>query len=370
MKQSFVLLAFAAAAVCLGAAGCDKSKERNGANSSKAASGAVKLRDVQKQFLTVEEVGASGKDDTLALPGRITFRPQAQFAVGAPIAGRVSAVLVRAGEAVKTGAPLLHIDSADAAAARAALEQAKTRLVSAENLYKRQVEMVERGVGLEFERQEADARLKEARAEHERALQSVSLIGAGQGSRYAVRAPANGVVMAIRAAVGATVAPGGEPLLELGDPTQLLVVAQVAESDLHRVTQGLEAEVELPALSARLPARLESFSPRVDPESRRAQLYLTLAGRAEGVRAGMLAQVALRVAAVDGISVPVTAVLIKEGKRRVVYVEDADGAFRAREVQTGRNRDGRVVILQGLKAGERVVVRGALLLDTQAEQLL
>ena len=71
-----------------------------------------------------------------------------------------------------------------------------------------------------------------------------------------------------------------------------------------------------------------------------------------------------------GISVPVTAVLIKDGKRRVVYVERPDGTFEAREVQTGRNRDGRVVILQGLAAGERVVVRGALLLDTQAEQLL
>ena len=84
----------------------------------------------------------------------------------------------------------------------------------------------------------------------------------------------------------------------------------------------------------------------------------------------MLAEVALRIGAAQGISVPVSAVLIKDGKRRVVYVERSDGTFEAREVQTGRNREGRVVILQGLTAGERVVVRGALLLDTQAEQLL
>jgi cobalt-zinc-cadmium efflux system membrane fusion protein len=88
------------------------------------------------------------------------------------------------------------------------------------------------------------------------------------------------------------------------------------------------------------------------------------------MRAGMLAQVALRVGAKAAISVPVSAVLIKDGKRRVVYVERADGAFESREVQTGQNRNGRVVIVQGLTAGERVVVRGALLLDTQAEQLL
>ena len=70
------------------------------------------------------------------------------------------------------------------------------------------------------------------------------------------------------------------------------------------------------------------------------------------------------------ISLPVSAVLIKDGKRRVVYVEKPDGTFEARDVETGRNRDGRVVILKGLTAGERVVVRGALLLDTQAEQML
>ena len=84
----------------------------------------------------------------------------------------------------------------------------------------------------------------------------------------------------------------------------------------------------------------------------------------------MLAQVMLRVTGEEGLAVPVTAVLIKDGKRRVVYVEQPGGGYQAREVQTGRNRDGRVVILSGLKAGERIVVRGALLLDTQAEQLL
>ena len=284
--------------------------------------------------------------------------------------GRVSAVLVRAGEVVKAGAALLTIDSADAAATRATLDQAATRLASAESVFKRQVEMVAKGVGLEFERQEAESKLKEARSEHERARQAAGLIGLGQGIRFTVRAPSDGVVMAIRATLGATVAPGGEALVELGDPNRLQVVAQVPEGDLRRIAVGQEAEVELPALALRVAARVENFSPRVDPESRRTQLYLALARTTEGLRAGMLAQVTLRVAAEGDLSVPVSAVLIKDGKRRVVYVERPDGSFEARDVQTGRNRDGRVVILQGLKAGERIVVRGGLLLDTQAEQLL
>ena len=354
-------------------AGCEKGSTAvtaAAAESSRDAGASAHVTDAQKQYLAIEAVAASQAVDSLALPGRVTFRPQAQSAVGATAAGRVVAVLVQAGQVVKAGAELLTIESADAGSARAALDQAATRLGSAESVFRRQVEMVERGVGLEFERQEAEARLKEARAEYERARNVADLIGSGQGIRVSVRAPADGVVITIRTAVGATVAPGGEALLELGDPNRLLVVALVPESDLRRIAVGQEAEVELPALVARVAARVENFNPRVDPESRRTQVYLALSKRVDGLRAGMLAQVALRVGARTGISVPVSAVLIKDGKRRVVYVERSDGTFEAREVQTGQNRDGSVVILQGLTTGERVVVRGALLLDTQAEQLL
>jgi len=330
----------------------------------------VPLPAAQRQFLTIEPVGSSRAVDVLRLPGRITFGPRAQSAIGAPVAGRVVALLVRAGERVRVGAPLLTIDSAEASAARAALEQATTRLNAAESAYRRNIAMVERGVGLEAERQEAEARLREARAEHERARQTGSLIGPGEGSRLTVITPSAGVVMAVRVALGAMVSPGGEALLEIGDPSRLQVVAQVLEGDLSRLAVGQEAEVELPALAVRVASRVESFNPRVDPDSRRAQVYLVLSKRVTGLRAGMLAQIELRVDPEEGISVPVTAVLIKDGKRRVVYVEGSDGTFEVRDVQTGHNRDGRVVVLQGLRAGEKVVVRGALLLDAQAEQLL
>jgi len=339
-------------------------------DSSDAGARPVQLTDAQRQYVTIEAVAASRAVDMLALPARVAFRPQAQSAVGATAAGRVVAVLVQAGQVVKAGAPLLTIESADAAAARATLDQAATRLGSAEGVFRRQVEMVEKGVGLELERQEAEARLKDARTEHERARHASDLIGAGKGIRVTVRAPANGMVMAIRTAVGAMVAPGGEALLELGDPTRLQVVAQVPESDLRRIAVGQEAEVELPALATRVAARVENFSPRVDQESRRAQVYLALARRVDGLRAGMMAQVAVRVSAETGIEVPASAVLIKDGKRRVVYVARPDGTFELREVRTGRSREDRVVILQGLSDGDRLVVRGALLLDNQAEQLL
>jgi multidrug efflux pump subunit AcrA (membrane-fusion protein) len=58
------------------------------------------------------------------------------------------------------------------------------------------------------------------------------------------------------------------------------------------------------------------------------------------------------------------------GRRRVVYVQREGGAYELREVRTGETNAGRVLILEGLKAGERVVTKGALLVDGEAEQLL
>ena len=355
-------------------AGCDKGPVPATAPSAKllvdAGPRPVSLTGPQNNFITVEAAEVSRAVESLALPGRVTFRQQAQSAVGATAAGRIVAVLVQAGQVVKAGAPLLTIESADAAAARAAFDQAGTRLGSAESVLRRQVEMIEKGVGLEMERQEAESRLKEARAEYERARHAANLIGAGQGFVVTVRAPGDGVVMAIRTAVGAMVSLGGEALLELGDPSHLQVVAQVPESDLHRIAIGQSAEVELPALAAHVAARVENFNPRVDHESRRTQVYLGLVGSIVGLRAGMVAQITFRVSTEAGISLPVSAVLIKDGKRRVIYLARADGTFEVRDVQVGHSREGRVTILQGLSAGERVVVRGALLLDAQAEQLL
>jgi cobalt-zinc-cadmium efflux system membrane fusion protein len=335
----------------------------------KADARTITVTPAQRQFLTLETVGSAAGKDWLSLPGRVAFRPQANSAVGATVAGRVVAQLVREGETVKAGMPVLTIESADASSTRIALDQATSRLAVAESLHRRIVETVEKGVGLEFERQESEARIKDARAELERARQAVAVIGSGKGSLVTVKAPTNGIVTAIHVAVGATVAPGGEPLLELGDASKLQVVAQIAESDLRRVGRGQEAEIQFPALNVKAGARLENVSPRIDSDSYRAPAYLALAKPVDGLQAGMLAQVRLRVSSENFISVPVGAVLIKDGQRRIVYVERAEGVFEAREVQTGRNRDGRVVILQGLSGGEKVIIAGALLFDTQAELL-
>src|SRR6185436_20847717 len=146
------------------------------------------LPDPSLKFLAIEPVSTGGARAIGPIPGKLAMRPQASSSLGAPTAGRVVSVLVRPGEPVTPGKVLVTLQSADAAGARASVEQASARAAGAEENLRRQNEMVAKGVGLELERFEAETRAREARAELERARRASALLGGGQGDYVTLRA--------------------------------------------------------------------------------------------------------------------------------------------------------------------------------------
>lgn len=322
------------------------------------------------KFVVVEAVGSGEQALRSALPGRLDFRPQGLAAIGSPLSGRVLSVDVRPGETVAAGASVLTLQSTEVAAARAAAAQAQARLAAAEDALRRQTELLERGVGIEAERFAAQTQVKEQRAEAERAQRVLALIGSGDADRFRIRTPVGGNVLKVNVGAGSSVTPGGEALVEVGDPKRLWTVIDMAESDLAGLAIGRAAEVIIPALDARLMATVDGMGSRVDGEQRRVPVYLAVKSLPAGAIPGMLTEVRFAEAAGERISLPPSAVLIKDGSQRLVYIEKAPGKYEPRPVRVGPTRDGRVTILEGLKTGERVVVRGALLLDGEAELAL
>jgi cobalt-zinc-cadmium efflux system membrane fusion protein len=146
-------------------------------------------------------------------------------------------------------------------------------------------------------------------------------------------------------------------------------VAEVPEPEVARIAASQQVRVRVPAIDATLEGVVDGIGSAVDATSRRLPVYIALKVPPARLTPGMLAEVQFA-GSRDGLSVPVSAVLIKDGHRRVVYLQRADGKFEVREVRTGRSSGGRVAILEGLSAGERIVVKGALLLDGEAELLL
>jgi len=350
--------------------------EKPAPNSTSGASdprrpGEVRIGEVSRQFLKVEAVGAMSSEGARTYFGRTAFRPKALSAVTAPFAGRVAEVLVEPGQRVRAGAPLFALESADMLQARANLEQARLKQRLAQEVLARQNEMAKRGVGLEVERFEAEMKAREADSELKRAERGAALAGPGEGTRVEVRSPTEGIVVAVKVTRGATVPSGGEPLVEIGNPGGLWVVADVPENEISLVSKATKAQVEISALNLSLAGRLAGVAPRSDPETRRTPFYVELERAPAELRAGLLVRVSVYAPGQAGeIWLPVTAVLLKEGGRRIVYVESEPGKFVPREIEVTDERGGRVRVLKGLQPGERAVMRGALLVDREAEQLL
>jgi cobalt-zinc-cadmium efflux system membrane fusion protein len=216
---------------------------------------------------------------------------------------------------------------------------------------------------------EAETRAREARIDVERTKGATSLLGDGNGVQFFVTAPTNGVILAINAVNGAALQPGAD-LVEIGDPARVWIEAEVSEDDAGQISSGQAAMIELPRTAKTINAKVETVGARVDPVTRRRTVYLApQEDSAKLLTPGMLVDARLADSA-DQPLLPTEAVLIKEGERRIVYVQNADGKLYPRDVLVSSASEGRVRVLQGLSLGERVVVKGALLVDARSEQLL
>ncbi len=324
-----------------------------------------------RPYVTSSVVALEADAPVVRAPARVAFRDGAVSQINLPIAGRVTAVHVATGDRVKAGDPLITLSSPEAAAARASLAAALAEHDATRKELTRQDQMATSGVGIESERVAAQAKLRQSEAELARAQTTAGILGGGGGSTIVLRAPFDGTVINRRVSVGSVAAPGGEPLIEIGNPTALWVVADVFDRDLVQVHEGAAVEIEVGAGDKPLHGKVASIGSALTGSMRTAPVYVALdADATDAIRAGMFAHAIIKAAVGQSIVLPAEAVLVKSGKRYVVYVEQADKRFVPRDVTVGRSVDGRVQILSGVSPGEHVVTKGALLIDGAAEQLL
>ncbi len=174
---------------------------------------------------------------------------------------------------------------------------------------------------------------------------------------YSVRAPASGVVLDRTAVEGTWIGPGGV-LAVLGHPRGLVVDMTVAGPPPAPDTRVVLRD---PATGGTFEATVSSLLPTAGAAGAVVRLV------PEGEIAVGRPLVAEWTDAVSGgVWVPETAV-VDTGLRRVVFVETAPGSYLPRQVELGVRAEGRIQVTSGLAAGERVVVSGTFLLDSETQ---
>ncbi len=276
-----------------------------------------------------------------------------------PAAGGVLLeVAIKNGQRVAAGQLLARFDSRER---ELAVEKAKMQYLE------RELEFENMLLGFNFDRlgPEAAAKTKEnvrvlsGLGNAEIALKEAELAL----ERTLVTAPAAGIVADLELQQGAYL-PTGEKLCSVYQPSPLRVQADVLESDLLRLSLGQPADIyPLAAPDRAFKARLSEINPRVSHEQGTVRVWLTLQESA-GLVPGMHARAVLRIPYEQNIIVPKTSVVIRSG-RAVIFTEEG-GLAKWNYVTTGLENGDETEILEGLKAGSRVITGNNLQLDHDA----
>jgi membrane fusion protein, multidrug efflux system len=280
-----------------------------------------------------------------------TVAAERDVVVSAEESGPVREVLVRQGERVRAGQPLLRLDGA---VLRAQLEQAVSQAELAEETWERQRRLwEEEQVGTEMAYLQAKYNARTARAQAQVLAERVQ--------RTTVRAPIAGVLDERLVEVGSMVAPG-TPVGRILDVETVKVVAGVPERYAGEVRPGAEVQVTLDRLAGRqFIGVIDYASAAVDGSSRTFTVEVGVANAGLALKPGMVATVEIARDRLEGaLVVPRHAVLRREdGYQVFVAVPTAEGwRAEARTVVPGATRGDQVVVSAGLRAGERVVVVG------------
>jgi len=317
---------------------------------------------IKYDLVTAQPAKPHWTDD---IPARIVFDETRTSRIGAPLGGRVSAVRVELGDRVRAGAPLVTIISGDLAELRTTRDKARVDREAAQQNLDRIAALVAAGSlpGKELlaARQEfAEAEVALASAEQK----LVSLrVASGGDTTFTLTAPRDGVIVDKHVAVGQQVSPDSGAVLAIADLAAVWLVADLLEDAVDHLHPGSAAEIRLDGADRPLAGTVEQVSAIVDPDRRTVPVRIKLVNPTGALRPGALAQVRFLDDDAAALAVPAEAVL-SDGARSYVYVVTG-GAARRRDVIAGPRSARVVAIRAGLAAGDRVVARGAVLLDNQ-----
>lgn len=284
--------------------------------------------------------------------------PNLSVYVTAKTSGRVVTVLKQMGDTVKAGDVLVQLEERDSsnqltqananvASAEAQRAEVERQLARVQTLFKagavskQQVEQLETQLSL------VTAQVTAARATAD--------LARTQWEQTRITAPADGVLAARLVEPGAMLG-SGTAVFHLVDLSSVVVKTGVAESDINSIKVGGTVPVIVPALDNKeFSGKVEAISPAMNPQTRSFQVRVTLPNADGTLKGGMFAQVRFAVKELEGVLLPISAVVERNGES-AVFVIDGDKAVQQKVTVTVTSGD--TVAVEGVKPGTKVAVAG------------
>lgn len=342
------------------------------------ASGSPMLAQIHTSIVRTAQVPSTVVD----APGQIEANPNRLSHVVLPLAGRIADVFVHVGDTVERGQTLLLLESPDIDAAASNYTQAESGVNVANSLvikaqadYDRAKDLFQNNaiaqkdvLSAESALVQAKASFETAKAVREQAQSKLALLGikgTQYGQKMAVRAPISGKILEMSVAPNEYRNDTNASLVTIADLSKVWVSSDVSETKIRFIQPGEQIDLKLEAYPGEeFHARVTRIADTVDPATRTIKVHAELANPDGRLRPDMFGRIR-HVESLETLPVvPLSAMVQAEG-HDYVYIETAPGAFERVSVTPGNRVGDQIGIVRGLKAGDRVVTDGVMLLKGQ-----
>jgi RND family efflux transporter MFP subunit len=313
--------------------------------------------------VSVTSVGVTTVPTTVSIIGTIAARYDMPIGIEGD-GGRVAAIYVEAGDHVKQGQVLAHLNNSvlepQVANLEAALEEARAEAQLADAEYHR-AQAVGASGALSSEETEkrrstsvtAAAKVKVATAQLNEAKARLA--------RADIRAPADGIILTRTVEVGQTAMPGGDPLFRLSKDGEIELRGQVAEQDLPLLEVGQKVDVKLTGTPKVYEGRIRLLGAVIDPATRLGTARVALTPD-PNLRPGAFARAEVTVSNAARSVLPQTAVL-SDDQGSYVLIVNAQNKIERRAVRVSGMVQNGVSIASGVLAKEQVVATAGAFLE-------
>ncbi len=323
------------------------------------------------------EVGSGAHD--LTLIGKVAYGEDRYSRISSPLQGRVLEVRVHLGERVKAGSVLLVLDSQEIAQAYSEYVKEDSDLQYATRARDLAKDLYENKALPLKDLKQAENELTKARAEFRRAKERLlSLRVPAQElekpldrqkitSRFEMKSPLTGIVVERNVTPGQSIGgDSGQVVFTVADLDMLQVVADVYERDLALVREGQFANVNVEAYpDVNFPATVASIGDVVDPTSRTIKLRAWVNNTDHRLKPEMFARLHIQVGEATPLLLILREAVLEVDGKQFVYVVEGPDRYVKQEVKVSTISPDHVRVLEGLKPGQRIVTKGAVLIKGQ-----
>jgi cobalt-zinc-cadmium efflux system membrane fusion protein len=320
-----------------------------------------------RSALVIQPVEMHDVPHAVVFPATVEADPARTANVLPALTGKLVALKVGLGDHVSRGQLLAVIDSGDLAQAYADVDKARDALDLAKKSLDRARGVKAAGGAATKDLEAAQSGYQQALAEFNRAQARLGAVGGGSGSDAArtmrITAPISGYVTALSVSPGMYVNDATAAMMTIANLDTVWIAADVPESEVGLVARGQAVAATLSAYPDQVfHGRVSFVSPVLQPDTRREPVRVAVANPDGRLKPNMFAQASFHIPQPAQVFVPESALLMNNDNT-TVFVEVAPWTFERRTVELSYDETTGARVVKGLKAGDRVIVKGGVLLN-------